>query len=146
MPEKPKAKRKAKQYDSTKDHGDKGDYCIQVSEAYTYGSGSIEEVGVGKRKYFWLPLVGYRTKTGRYVDLGVRLETLKIRKKFWCVADDEVKNEAAKQAAHDAVLPFLELYREYRRRTKKRYEVLWEASGQKLPFLPVLPPDSNVAK
>jgi hypothetical protein len=130
--------RKAKPYNSETDHRDKGDYYIAVSEGYEVGG--IDKIGETPRWRFSAHLY-YRTKTDKVVDTKVGSRVLRQRKKYYKTAD-EAKNEALKQEAYADLEPIMELYREYRRRTKKRYEVLREESRETMPSVPVLPPEN----
>jgi len=131
--------RKAKPYNSATDHRDKGDYYIAVSEGH-----GLEGLS-GKPRWHYSAALYYRTKTDKVVDTKVRGLFVRPRKKYY-KTDDDAKNEAIKQEAYADLEPVMELYREYRRRTKKRYEVLREASRESMPPIPVLPPENADGK
>ena len=71
---------------------------------------------------------------------SVSKQTLKFRKTFWCVPDDAERDEAAKSAEYNRYLPALQLYREFHRRTGKRYELV-RTLHPSMPILPALPPE-----
>jgi hypothetical protein len=127
--------RKAKPYNSATDHRDNGDYYIDVSEAH-----GLEGLA-GKPRWFYSASLFYRTKTDKVVDTKVRGLFVRPRKKYY-KTDNDAKNEAIRQEAYADLEPVMDLYREYRRLTKKRYEVLRDASREPMPPIPVLPPQN----
>jgi hypothetical protein len=131
--------RKAKPYNSATDHRDKGDYYIDVSEGYEIGD--IGQIGE-KPRWRFIASLYYRTKTDKVVYTKIQSRFVRPRKKYY-KTDDDAKNEAIKQEAYADLEPVMERYREYRRRTKKRYEVLREASREMMPPIPVLPPENT---
>ncbi|WP_455296525.1 hypothetical protein [Brucella pituitosa] len=119
-------------YDSAKDHTDKGDYVISVSEAYSAAT-MIDGIKNGGH---WSAHIVYKTKTLRFVMTGASDNILKLRplKRY---PDDPAKDARQKQKAHDRMIPFLEKFRSYRQTTKKRYEVVREESWRgRLPIVP----------
>lgn len=127
--------KKYQPYNSAKDHKDKGDYFISVTEAFTF-----EAVIDGKNKgNWWTGSILYKTKTHKIVMTGIRDSALKLRK-LKRYPDDLVKDEAQKQKTHNRLIPYIEQLRSYRIATKKRYEVeREERSSENLPIVPTLP-------
>jgi hypothetical protein len=128
--------RTARPYNSETDHRDKGDYYIKVSEGH-----GLEGL-TGKPRWHYPAALYYRTKTDKVVYTKVGSRSVRPSKKYYKTADD-AKNEAIKQEAYADLEPTMELYREYRRRTNKRYEVLREESREAMPLIPVLPSEDN---
>ncbi|ANG95786.1 hypothetical protein A8A54_04370 [Brucella pseudogrignonensis] len=121
-------------YDSTKDHGDKGDYLIATSVSYNEAE-MLDGAKTGGR---WSAKVVYKTRTLKIVETGVGDGPMRL-KAYKCYPDDPAKDAAQKQKAHDRMLPFLEKFRSYRAVTKKRYEIVREESRrEKLPLVPEL--------
>ena len=126
-----------KAYDSTTHHKDKGDYRIRTSKGYSYDIdlNSGQDSGV---KYHWSASLDYQTKTRRFILIGGDRAFNPRWKNIPAKKEDTPEDEALSQKAYDRLLPILELYREYRGRTGKRYEVL-RMKDSTLPIVPVLP-------
>ncbi len=124
--------KKYKPYDSAKDHKDKGDYFISVTETFTF-----DALVDGKNDASWWSAdILYKTKTHKIVMTGIRDSAIN-HKRLKRYPDDLIKDEAQKQKAHDRILPYLLKLREYRAATKKRYEVEREERyRENLPLVP----------
>jgi len=120
-------------YDSAMDHSDKGDYLIATSVSYNEAE-MLDGANTGGR---WSAKVVYKTRTLKIVETGVGDGPMRL-KAYKCYPDNAEKNEEQRQKAYARMEPYLEKFREYRRLTKKRYEVVRNTSRDKLPLVPQL--------
>lgn len=126
-----------KAYDSATDHKDKGDYRITTSKGYGYDM-DLKTGEASAVKYHWSSDLLYETKTRKLVRIGGDQAFDRRWKGIPTIKEDTPEDELRARKAHDRLLPILELYREYRRPTGKRYEVL-RMKDSTLPIVPVLP-------
>ena len=114
---------------------EEGDYEIVVEKGHS--GGFFHE---SPNKYYAGRLY-FRAADGKFHLTGVDKISLRFRKTFWCVPGDVELDDAARTAEYKRYVPALELYRTFRRRTGKRYELVRVSDGG----FPLLPSDRALA-